>query len=510
MVLYERLCRIGERLGILYTILRPREDRELERAVKFLRPVMTVSVPAVIATARIMALLTLVSLMGLLLSIRLHPIASAPLSIMIAFLVYYAIVTYPVSMMNRYRVELSEESDIMFEQFLLVFEAGGTIFDAIEMVAGSGHPYLSPAFQMILSQIADGIPPERCLMEFAKNQPSDDVRRYITGVVSALEQKTDLLEILSGESYEADLALRSKNLELESRLLIVAALMAYVPMLLTLALSLSGLTRSPLILIFAPIFAAMSVFFRSRFTKDFSAYFDRPVETGIMAPSQREIIQEYEEFLNFLILLGERLRLGDTVEVALRAVRDDLAPEIQRLVDVSIHMIYTEERSLAEAMRAASQLALGQRVARMMMIIPAMAQISAQGAGERLTKMAGRLVKRAALAKERRAIIDAQRLKTYLLTITSAIVLGLLASLSPFLYLSGLIGQENQWPPSGHVMTENWPLVVMLLVTVYSSAHQSTMTVSGSHPRLMGIVCTLLFWTSYVTSSLYLGMTGVT
>ncbi len=504
MGIYERLCRVGEWLTPLYTFFRPRDERELDRAVKFLRPLMRLSVPGVVAASRLIAFLCLVSVLTLLLLLGVHPAASVPLSIMMTVLVYYAMVTYPVSTMNRYRVALSEESDIMFEQFLLVFEAGGTIFDAIEMVARSGHPYLSPAFQMMLSQIAEGIPPERCLMDFAKSQPSDDIRRYLTGVISSLEQKTDLLELLSGESYEADLALRTRNLELESRLLIVAALMAYAPILLILAVSLSGLARSPFVLIFAPIFVGMSVLFRSRFTRDFSAYFDRPRDISVMAPSQREIIQEYEAFLNFLILLGERLRLGDTVEVALPSVRDDLAPEIQRLVDVSIHMIYREGRSLTDAMQAASELALGQRVARMFLIISTMAQISARGAGERLTKIAGRLVKRAALAKERQSIIDAQRLKTYLLTITSSVVLGLLTALSPFLYLGDLLAQGPQWQSPS--ITENWYLVAMLLVTIYSSAHQNTMTVSGKHPRLMGLLCALLFWVSYIMVSLSLGV----
>ncbi|MBE0525869.1 MAG: type II secretion system F family protein, partial [Candidatus Thorarchaeota archaeon] len=204
------------------------DNRELVRAVRFLLPMMTLTIQGVVAAAYFSATIVLFLSLTLLIFFGVNLFITIPLATMAGLVTFYIVISYPVSMMNSYKLGLSEEADLVFEQFILVFQTGGTIFDAIEMVAQSDHPYLSNAFRLILGRIAEGVPPETCLMDFAKDQPSDDIRRYFTVIVSSLEKKTDLLDDLSGESFEADLALRQKNLELESRLLVVAALVTYV------------------------------------------------------------------------------------------------------------------------------------------------------------------------------------------------------------------------------------------------------------------------------------------
>ncbi|MGY5855147.1 MAG: type II secretion system F family protein, partial [Candidatus Thorarchaeota archaeon] len=421
-------------------------------------------------------------------------------------LTYYIVITYPISLMNSYKQGLSEEADLVFEQFILVFQSGGTIFDAIEMVAQSDHPYLSNAFKQMINKINEGTPPETCLMEFAKDQPSDDLRRYFTAIVSSLEKKTDLLDTLSGESFEADLALRQKNLELESRLLIVAALVTYVPIMFTLAASLAGYATNMLVVLVAPVFILMNALLKSRFSRQFSAYFDRPRETSLVPPTQKQIISEYDAFLNFLILLGERLRSGDTLEVSLAAIRDDLEVEVQRLVDITLNVIYKEEESIVEGMARASEEALGQRVSQMLNMIAIMCETSAQAAGDRLSKIATRLVARSAVAKERDSIIAAQRMKVYLLTLTSAAVLGMLASLSPFLFIGSLLSQGPTWTPGSITTLDILPLLLTLGVTTLSTGYQNTRMVGGSRPVVLGLVCGLLFWISFALSS---GMMGL-
>lgn len=500
MVLYERICRFSERVAGGSS--RRRDDKELQRAVKFLSPLMEITVKGVGAAANLLSVLVLLLLFSLLSFLQLSLLIVAPLAGMAAVVTYYIIVTYPVSMMNSYKLGLSEEADLVFEQFILVFQSGGTIFDAIEMVAQSDHPYLSSAFQQMISQINEGTPPETCLMEFAKDQPSDDLRRYFTAIVSSLEKKTDLLETLSGESFEADLALRQKNLELESRLLIVAALVTYVPIMFTLAISLAGFATSFLVLLVAPVFILMNALLKSRFSRQFSAYFDRPSESSIVAPTQNQIIAEYDAFLNFLILLGERLRSGDTLEISLDSIRDDLEIEVQKLVDIAIDTVYIEDASIEEGMARASEAALGQRVSQMFNMVAVMCETSAHSAGDRISKIATRLVKRSAVAKERDSIIAAQRMKVYLLTITSAAVLGMLASLSPFLFISSLLSQGPTWTPGSITTLDILPLLLTLGVTTLSTGYQNTRMVGGTRPVVIGLVCGLLFWISFTLSSL--------
>ncbi|MFX1606298.1 MAG: type II secretion system F family protein [Promethearchaeota archaeon] len=502
-MLYEKLCRFSERFAGRTS--RKQDDRQLQKAVKFLTPMMDISVRGVEAAANLLSVLVLLLLVFLLTLLELNLLIVAPIAGLAAVVTYYIIVSYPVSMMNNYKLGLSEEADLVFEQFILVFQAGGTIFDAIEMVAQSDHPYLSKAFMQMIKKINEGTPPETCLMEFAKDQPSDDLRRYFTAIVSSLEKKTDLIDLLSGESFEADLALRQKNLELESRLLIVAALVTYLPIMFTLTVSLAGYATSILIVLVAPVFILLNALFKSRFSRQFSAYFDRPREKSIVAPSQNEIISEYDAFLNFLILLGERLRSGDTLEVSLDSIRDDLDVEVQRLIDIALNAVYHEDASIEEAMTRASEEALGQRVSQMLNMIVIMCETSAQAAGDRLTRIAARLVQRSAVAKERDSIIAAQRMKVYLLTITSAVVLGTLASLSPFLFIGSLLSQGPIWTPSSITTLDILPLLLTLGITTISTGYQNTRMVNGSRPTVIGLICGLLFWISFALSSTIMG-----
>jgi len=374
------------------------------------------------------------------------------------------------------------------------------------MVANSRHPLLSATFSKFLSDINRGIPPEECISEFAKNQPSDDLRRYLIAILSSLEAKTDLLEMLSGESFEADTTLRQKNLEIESRLLIVAALVTYIPIMFTLAVSLGGYATNIAVLLIAPFFIILNAILRSRFSQSFSAYFDRPQATGISVPTQKQIIEEYDEFLNFMILLGERLRMGDVLEVALPAVRENVGPEVQRIIDPAINSVYWNNRSLDEAMKLAAENALGQRVANLIGMITQMCEASALDAGERISRISARLVKRSAVAKERDTIIAAQKLKVLLLSATSSVVLGLLTSLAPFLFIGQLLSGDSSLFFGSIGILDILPLVTALAATTASTGYQNTRMVGGSRSGLIGFICLLLYLISFVLASGIMGM----
>ncbi|UCE11165.1 MAG: type II secretion system F family protein [Candidatus Thorarchaeota archaeon] len=482
------------------------ENKELAKAVVFLAPSMRISEEGVVAASYLSSFAVLLLSTTSLFLIGLHPLAVVPLSLILAALVYYAVSNYPISLMNRNKLLLSEEADLIYEQFVLVFQAGGTIFDAIEMVAQSDHPLLSNAFQEILARIGDGVPPETCLIEFANNQPSEDLRRYFIAIVSSLERKTDVLEALSGESFEADMVLRQKNLELESRLLVVAALSTYLPIMLTLAVSLGGLAASAYVLFLAPVFVILNLLMASRFSRSFSAYFDRPRDSSVLISSQREIIAEYDEFLNFLLLLGERLSTGDTLEVAIDEIRGSLNPEMERLITPALESVYHRHESVSEAFEIAANLALGQRVANMLRMVVSMCEISAVEAGERISRIASRLVKRSSVAKERESIIAAQKVKVYLLCYTSAAVMGLLASLSPFLHIGAILGPGPFPGFTGSTLLDILPLITTLGIASLSMGYQNTRMVGGARPLIAGFLCLLMFWISLVLSGLMLGI----
>ena len=125
-----------------------------------------------------------------------------------------------------------------------------------------------------------------------------------------------------------------------------------------------------------------------------------------------------------------------------------------------------------------------------------MCEASAVEAGNRLTRIAGRLVKKSAIAKERDSIIAAQKMKVYLLSYTCAVVLGLMASLSPYLYIGSLLSDGFVWNLSQFSLIDITPLVVALLITTFSTGYQNTRMVGGIRFKMVGIVCSLLFGVS--------------
>ncbi|MHA2150725.1 MAG: type II secretion system F family protein [Candidatus Thorarchaeota archaeon] len=176
-MIYERLCRFSEKFS---RVPDSEKDKELRKAVKFLAPMMTLTVQGVKAASNLSLFIVFVSLAGFLSVAGVSILIVIPLAAIASLIIAYVILNYPVSLMNNYKLGLSEEADLVFEQFILVFQSGGTIFDAIEMVAASDHPYLSKAFRQMIGRINQGTPPETCLMEFAKDQPSEDLRRYFS------------------------------------------------------------------------------------------------------------------------------------------------------------------------------------------------------------------------------------------------------------------------------------------------------------------------------------------
>ena len=507
--MYERLCRIAQRVPPFNGLGRKRENRELARAVRFLSPIMQLTSEGVISGAYLYGFIAFFDVFLSLLFFSVGLILTVPLSLMFGIVIYYMFANYPISIMNGHKLDLAEEADLVYEQFILVFQSGGTIFDAFEMVAQSDHPFLSSAFRQMIGDIQRGTSPEDCLRDFAANQPSDDLRRYFTAILASLEKKTDLLESLSGESFDADMTLRQKNLELESRLLVVAALATYLPIIFTLAVSLGGYATNPVILLMAPLFMLITFALSRRFSKQFSAYFDRPRDPSIIGPTQMDIREEYDEFLNFLMLLGERLSSGDNLEVSLSAIHENLEPEMKRLVDIAIHSIYQERVSSREALEKAANHALGQRVSNMFRMISVMCETSARDAGERLTKIASRLVQRSAVAKERDTIISAQRMKVYLLTFTSSGVLGMLASLAPFLFLGSLMSGDFTSISGSLSALEIAPLLLSLAAITLSTGYLNTKMVSGRRPILLALLCLLLFWVAFAISSTLMGLSLV-
>ena len=140
-MIYERLCHIGERVPLFRRVGERSQDSELRKAAKFLSPIMDITVIGVVSASYLIGFLSLLSVFLALTVFQVSVLIALPLSAIFSVIAYYSVISYPVSLMNGYRLSLSEEADIVYEQFVLVFQSGGTIFE--KSVVSCGISFMS-------------------------------------------------------------------------------------------------------------------------------------------------------------------------------------------------------------------------------------------------------------------------------------------------------------------------------------------------------------------------------
>ncbi|MHA2188496.1 MAG: hypothetical protein ACW99V_09695, partial [Candidatus Thorarchaeota archaeon] len=103
----------------MHRLNRKRSDKDLTKSLQFLTPIMTLSLEGVVSASYLMAILTfgLTSVILLIFNVLYYLVGF--LSALAAILVYYVMISYPTSVMNSYKLSLSEEADMVFEQFIL-------------------------------------------------------------------------------------------------------------------------------------------------------------------------------------------------------------------------------------------------------------------------------------------------------------------------------------------------------------------------------------------------------
>ena len=106
-MIYERLCNFSSRIPPFSRITRKSEDRELTRAVRFLLPLMTITSQGVVAASYLMDTTTLILTLLLLTFFVDNLLITIPLSAMACLVAYFIVISYPISMMNSYKLGLS-------------------------------------------------------------------------------------------------------------------------------------------------------------------------------------------------------------------------------------------------------------------------------------------------------------------------------------------------------------------------------------------------------------------
>lgn len=195
------------------------------------------------------------ALMTLLLSAvclnRLFNILSAGiLSFSLAIFVVVAVLNSVNLRYNNEVARIERDTPYALEELATIYLSTGSVFDAILYVSQGHYGTVSLALSQMIPLLNAGVPPEQLLTEMALKQPSMTLRRGILSFVNFAQTNSTNLDAVIADSHK-NLQLRFEHLTLqwESRMMIYAGLLVFLPLIVALGLAIRGLCSTPLVLL---------------------------------------------------------------------------------------------------------------------------------------------------------------------------------------------------------------------------------------------------------------------
>lgn len=203
-----------------------------------------------------LVIISFVILSGL--SILLNLVLSLPSAIMLGITISLmsCLLTFnsTISKYHRHLVLIEKATPHILEELSTIFLTTGSVFEAIEYVSKGGYDVISSAFSDMLSPLNCGTAPEQLLRRYANSQPSVVLRRGLLTFIQFVETSSTNLEAVILDAHE-DLQRKyeRRTLQWESRMVVVAGVLVFVPIIFILGVAIRGLANHPLILLL-PVF----------------------------------------------------------------------------------------------------------------------------------------------------------------------------------------------------------------------------------------------------------------
>ncbi len=188
------------------------------------------------------------------LSLFVNIISAFVLGITIALMSYFVIMNGIISRFNRQLVQIEKVTPYILEELVTIYLTTGSVFEAIQYVSKGEYYLVSSAFSKMIMPLNQGETPEQLLMSFATNQPSFTLRRGLVAFIQYVESSTSNLDAVIVDAHE-NLQRRYEKLTIqwESRMMVYAGLLVFLPIIIILGVAIRGLADNPLILLL-PVF----------------------------------------------------------------------------------------------------------------------------------------------------------------------------------------------------------------------------------------------------------------
>jgi len=489
-LLYGKWCRVSGKIPGIRSIAKKLQDDEVDTACKYYSQKYGVS-PNDVSSGAIMAfIVAFISLFVLL--FRLGPLIAIPSSMLFGYLALYLTYTYLPSKMKETKLVFSEIADLVYELFSLILVTTNSIFQAIEEIANANIPQISERFIEIIQRVnAEEIPPETALKEFADTQPSSDLRRRLN-MILALEHDPKQLSQFSFEgSSEINSALRKLNMELESRLLIIAMILTYIPIFLVIVLAMEGYSTSFIPFIALIIYIILVRFLIKRVSGNL---FSARGKSTAWLPLKDEV-NEIKAITDFIVVFAGMLRIHGSPENAMFESAQYAEPKLRERIIKAFSPIYSDMYTYKEAIEKLIENTKTLRGKILLKIAYIMSETNPIEAPIFLMRISKQIAIRNEFTEEKRNIIEAQGIKIEVLSKTSAAVIGITVGLAPFLSMNGIFfgGFGEFTLPHIPSFSDMWPLIISMGIVSFYSSYGSSKMVGSRHPILSGLVGFLIY-----------------
>ena len=186
----------------------------------------------------------------------------------------------------------------------------------------------------------------------------------------------------------------------------------------------------------------------------------------------------FDQFLDFLTHLSTELSFGTSPEYALVRTAEYFGSQTPSNIDEALNSIINGTKSFRAAWSNLVGSYKSNRNGRLLELFGRFIDKGSVDGGERMLQVLKHVRKNNAMVKNRKNLVNSQKVKVFALSFVSSVVIGLIASIAPLLTLVFYQGLwlNTEIPPS---MLSSYILIASLL-TVFITGYRLNQTVSGS------------------------------
>ncbi len=195
-----------------------------------------------------------IAILTLLVGIMFNMLVGIMLSMAMFVFAYNYVITYYPKKYDKNRWTIARYADFILEELLFILLSTGSIFDFILFVANADYPIISQEFKTLANRVNSGEKPEKLLLNFSYNQPTETLKIHIPAILKSSEISDNLVDrIVRIAQREVRNEYQRYTLELEGRLLIVMGIGFFLPIVISLGLLMNGMGTNPFFLVMIPI-----------------------------------------------------------------------------------------------------------------------------------------------------------------------------------------------------------------------------------------------------------------